>query len=101
VNGIFLNITRGQHINVSVFRELEDIPTLSIEFFNHLLAYRATCAEAKSNDQNYSDWYENNFQRTAAIVKSVEINLQDSFKDEPDENRILDIWIDLPPQIIN
>lgn len=50
VNGIFLNITRGQHINVSVFRELEDIPTLSIEFFNHLLAHRATCAEAKSNN---------------------------------------------------
>lgn len=25
----------------------------------------------------------------------------DSFKDEKDENRILDIWIDLPPQMVN
>jgi hypothetical protein len=46
INGVFLNITRGQHVNMSVFRDIEDIPTLSIEFFNHLLAYRAACAEA-------------------------------------------------------
>ena len=45
INGVFLNITRGQHINVSVFRNLEDIPVLSIEFFNHLLAYRARCQD--------------------------------------------------------
>lgn len=24
-----------------------------------------------------------------------------SFKENPEENRVLDIWIDLPPQIIN
>lgn len=64
VNGVFLNITRGQHINVSVFRALEDIPVLSIEFFNHLLAYRAQCQELQSNGQSYSDWYASNFQQT-------------------------------------
>lgn len=34
------------------------------------------------------------------MVQRIERNLQDSFKDT-DEGRILDIWIDLPPQIIN
>lgn len=43
INGVFLNITKGQHINVSQFKELSEIKVLSIEFINHLLAYRATC----------------------------------------------------------
>lgn len=34
------------------------------------------------------------------IVSNVEKNLQEAFKDR-NENRILDIWVDLPPQIIN
>ena len=37
VNGVFLNITRGAHVNISEFRPLEDIEVLSIEFFNQLL----------------------------------------------------------------
>lgn len=34
-------------------------------------------------------------------MANVEKNLIDAFKDVKEENRILDIWIDLPPQIIN
>ena len=34
------------------------------------------------------------------IVSNVEKNLQDAFKIQ-NENRILDIWMDLPPQIVN
>jgi len=34
------------------------------------------------------------------IVSNVEKNLQDAFK-EKNEQRILDIWVDLPPQIVN
>lgn len=101
INGVFLNITRGQHVNVSVFRGIEDIPTLSIEFFNHLLAYRAACADAVERGQSYSTWYRHNFMRTHAVAASAERNLLDSFKDVKDEQRILDIWIDLPPQIVN
>jgi hypothetical protein len=40
VNGIFLNITRGAHVNVSEFKPVEEIEVLSIEFFNQLLQYR-------------------------------------------------------------
>lgn len=43
INGIFLNITKGAHINVSNFKDLDDIEVLSIEFINHLLAYRSVC----------------------------------------------------------
>ena len=41
-----------------------------------------------------------NFGRTHVIVSNVEKNLQEAFKDK-NENRILDIWMDLPPQIVN
>ncbi len=85
INGVFLNITRGQHVNVSVFRDIEDIPTLSIEFFNHLLAYRAACAERVEHGQNYSDWYKHNFMRTHQVAASAERNLLDSFKDVKEE----------------
>ncbi len=34
VNGVFLNITKGSHVNVSEFKPLEEIEVLSIEFFN-------------------------------------------------------------------
>lgn len=43
INGVFLNITKGAHINVSTFKDLEEIEVLSIEFINHLLAYRSVC----------------------------------------------------------
>ena len=45
INGVFLNITKGNHINVSSFKTLEEIEVLSIEFINHLLAYRSICQE--------------------------------------------------------
>ena len=48
INGVFLNITKGNHINVSRFKENHEIEVLSIEFINHLLAYRSICAERAS-----------------------------------------------------
>lgn len=73
---------------------------LSIEFINHLLAYRAICQERVNNGQTYGTWYQLNFGRTHAIVSNVEKNLLEAFKGK-NENRILDIWVDLPPQIVN
>ena len=49
VNGVFLNITKGNHINVSRFKENHEIEVLSIEFINHLLAYRSLCQERVNN----------------------------------------------------
>jgi len=49
VNGVFLNITKGNHINVSRFKENHEIEVLSIEFINHLLAYRSMCQERVNN----------------------------------------------------
>ncbi len=49
INGVFLNITKGNHINVSRFKENSEIEVLSIEFINHLLAYRQICAERAAN----------------------------------------------------
>lgn len=99
VNGVFLNITEGQHINISQLKDLENVNVLSIEFFNHLLAYRSVCEQNRT--QTYNQWYLHNFQRTKDMVQRIEANLQDAFKENPDENRILDIWIDLPTQVIN
>ena len=45
LNGIFLNITQGNHLNVSTSRDTEDIQVLSVEFFNKLLVYRTQCEE--------------------------------------------------------
>ena len=45
INGVFLNITKGNHINVSKFKETNEIEVLSIEFINHLLAYRQICMD--------------------------------------------------------
>ena len=73
---------------------------LSIEFINHLLAYRSICQERIQTGQTYGKWYTHNFARTHIIVSNVEKNLQEAFK-ERNEGRILDIWVDLPPQIIN
>jgi hypothetical protein len=74
-----------------VFKELEEINVLSIEFINHLLAYRSVCQERQANGQSYGQWYSLNFGRTNTIVSNVEKN----------EGRILDIWVDLPQQIVN
>ena len=100
INGVFLNITKGAHINVSLFKDLDEIEVLSIEFINHLLAYRSVCQERQLNGQSYGQWYALNFGRTNVIVSNVEKNLQDAFK-EKGEGRILDIWVDLPAQIVN
>ena len=100
INGVFLNITKGNHINVSIFKPLSEVEVLSIEFINHLLAYRSLCQEKMQSAQSYGQWYTHNFSRTHMIVSNVEKNLQEAFK-ERNENRILDIWVDLPPQIIN
>ena len=75
INGVFLNITKGQHINVSTFKDISEIKVLSIEFINHLLAYRATCQERQSKGQTYGQWYSMNFGRTHVIVSNVEKNL--------------------------
>ena len=42
LNGLFLNITQGAHVNVSAFKDVDKIEVLSVEFFNQLLSYRAT-----------------------------------------------------------
>ena len=93
LNGIFLNISKGSHVNISVFKELEEVEVLSIEFFNQLLSYRSTM-ELKQGE-SYKEWYSRNFTRQTDIVRSVEKTLHDAFKDK-NENRILDLWIDLP-----
>lgn len=100
INGVFLNITKGNHINVSRFKENHEIEVLSIEFINHLLAYRSLCQERVNKGQTYGEWYQHNFGRTHSIVSNVEKNLLEAFKGKQ-ENRILDIWVDLPPQIVN
>ena len=100
INGVFLNITKGNHISVSRFKDNNEIEVLSIEFINHLLAYRSICQERFGNGQTYGEWYHHNFGRTHAIVSNVERNLLEAFKGKS-ENRILDIWVDLPPQIVN
>ena len=100
INGVFLNITKGQHVNVSKFKETSEIEVLSIEFINHLLAYRQICSERVARGQSYGQWYALNFGRTHSIVNNVEKNLLEAFRGRT-ENRILDIWVDLPPQIVN
>jgi hypothetical protein len=65
-----------------------------------LLAYRSVCQERQDNQQTYGQWYALNFGRTNNIIANVEKNLQDAFKDK-EEGRILDIWVDLPAQIVN
>ena len=52
-------MTSGAHISVSVFKPLEEINVLSIEFFNHLLHLRNDCEGLK--EMEYNDWYEWNF----------------------------------------
>lgn len=43
LNGIFLNITSGNHLNVSNFKPMDEINVLPVEFFNKLLQYRSRC----------------------------------------------------------
>ena len=57
INGVFLNITKGNHINVSKFKETSEIEVLSIEFINHLLAYRSICMDRAGQGQTYGMWY--------------------------------------------
>lgn len=63
VNGVFLNITKGSHVNVSEFKPLEEIEVLSIEFFNQLLNYRSKFENIGAQDMGYQAWYNRNFTR--------------------------------------
>ncbi len=63
VNGVFLNITKGSHVNVSEFKPLEEIEVLSIEFFNQLLNYRSRFENLGTHDLGYQAWYNRNFTR--------------------------------------
>ena len=71
LNGIFLNITTGPHINVSTFKEMDEIEVLSVNFFNKLLEYRNNCEKELENGQTYADWYSRNFGRSHPIAASV------------------------------
>ena len=83
VNGVFLNITKGSHVNVSEFKPLEEIEVLSIEFFNYLLNYRAKFEQiGGTSDSTYQAWYNRNFTRQVEIVRVVEKNLTEAFKDK-------------------
>ena len=94
VNGIFLNITRGAHVNVSEFKPVEEIEVLSIEFFNQLLQYRSHFDQSAPGE-SYQMWYTRNFGRQAEVVRHVEKNLQEAFRSK-EETRILDLWMDMP-----
>ena len=71
LNGIFLNITQGNHVNVSIFKDIDQINVLSVEFFDKLLNYRNQCEQSLANGETYADWYSKNFGRTHSIVSSV------------------------------
>lgn len=90
----------GSHVNVSQFKDIEDIQVLSVEFFNKLLAYRNKCEENMQKGQTYADWYAKNFGRSHAIASSVQTNLQESFEGTG-EQRILDLFMDLPKEAEN
>jgi len=72
LNGIFLNITSGNHVNVSNFKDVDQIQVLSVEFFNKLLTYRSVCEQNQENGETYADWYAKNFGRNHAIVVAVQ-----------------------------
>jgi hypothetical protein len=84
-------------VNVSIFREIDDIEVLSVEFFNKLLSYRNRCEENLQQGQTYAEWYAENFGRSHAIAASVQKNLQESF-DDRGEQRILDLFMNLPKE---
>jgi hypothetical protein len=71
LNGIFLNITYGSHVNVSVYKDLDEIEVLSVDFFNKLLQYRNKCDEKIQRGQTYADWYSSNFGKSHQIAASV------------------------------
>ena len=96
VNGVFLNITKGSHVNVSEFKPLEEIEVLSIEFFNQLLNYRSKFENIAPQDMGYQAWYNRNFTRQTEIVRSVEAHLTEAFREKSEGSRILDLWMDMP-----
>jgi hypothetical protein len=91
MNGIFLNITEGSHINISTFKPLDQIEVLPIEFFNKLIEYRTACEVQRSQPASqdpvntsggaihstftYKDWYRWNFGRHSEISRNVEARL--------------------------
>lgn len=97
LNGIFLNITRGTHANISHFKDIGEIGVLSVQFFNKLLEYRYRCEADIAKGQSYAEWYSANFGRAHAIASSVQNNLQEAFEGTG-ETRILDLFMDLPKE---
>ena len=95
LNGIFLNITQGNHAIISTFKPVDEINVLSVEFFNKLLEYRYRCESQLAHGQTYAEWYAVNFGRSRAIASSMQNNLQDAFEGTG-EGRILDLFMDLP-----
>lgn len=57
-------------MNVSQFKDIDDIDVLSVEFFNKLLAYRnnyqyrSDLQEGAQQSQSYAEWYARNFGRS-------------------------------------
>lgn len=94
LNGIFLNITEGNHLNVSQFKEMDNISVLPVNFFNKLLEYRTVCEQAQLNGETYADWYSKNFGRSQEIAASCQQSLQECFSEG--ESRILDLFMDIP-----
>jgi hypothetical protein len=54
INGIFLNISFGSQVNISQFKEIEEVNVLPISFFNYLLEYRNICDQEAANGQTYA-----------------------------------------------
>jgi len=102
LNGIFINITDGAHINVSTFKPLEKIEVLPIEFFNKLIEYRTACEIQRSQPVqeqafSYKAWYAWNFGRHKELVKRVSERLRECFPVENNEQgRVQDLWLDMP-----
>lgn len=99
LNGIFLNITTGSHLNVSSFKEMDEITVLPVNFFNKLLEYRTICEQAQLKGESYADWYSKNFGRSHEIAASCQQSLQECFSDG--ESRILDLFMDIPQDAEN
>jgi len=94
LNGIFLNVTTGTHINVSQFKNLDEIEVLSIEFFN-LLLHKRNANEFKVGE-SYTQWYARMFGRNDEVSRLVEYDLQNAFQERGGDPRIIDLWIEMP-----
>ena len=76
---------------------MSEIKVLSVNFFNKLLEYRNNCERELEAGQTYADWYARNFGRSHPIASSVQRNLSECYQDT-NENRILDLFMDIPKE---